>query len=91
MGFSFVFHGGIPRDEIMGGLVGHVWYFFEDVYPPLHNGYRPFEPPRWWKAMFEGGQAEVRHEQGTVAGELIQPADGGQPQAAVPQIVDVQA
>ena len=89
MGFSFVFHGSIPRDEIMGGLVGHVWYFFEDVYPPLHGGYRPFEPPRWWKAMFDGGQAaEALDEQGTVADGVIQPTDGAQ--VGAPQIADAQ-
>lgn len=77
MGLSFVLHGTVPRDEIMGGLVGHVWYFFEDVFPPLHNGYRPFDPPRWWKAMFDGGTAPVvLEEQGTV-GE-VRPAERGE-------------
>ena len=31
-----------------------VWYFFNDVYPPLHNGSRPLDPPRWWMRIFEG-------------------------------------
>jgi hypothetical protein len=49
MGFSLVLHGTIPKDEIMGVVIGHVWYFFSDVYPPLHNGSRPFDPPMWWR------------------------------------------
>jgi Derlin-2/3 len=31
-----------------------VWYFFNDVYPPLHNGHRPLDPPNWWIRLFEG-------------------------------------
>ncbi|KFH43105.1 Derlin-like protein [Hapsidospora chrysogenum ATCC 11550] len=54
MGFSLVMHGTVPRDEIMGVVIGHVWYFFTDVYPPLHNGSRPLDPPRWWRRLFEG-------------------------------------
>lgn len=46
-------HGTVPRDEIMGVVIGHVWYFFSDVYPPLHNGSRPLDPPFWWRRMFE--------------------------------------
>jgi Derlin-2/3 len=30
-----------------------VWYFFNDVYPTLHGGHRPFDPPRWWRRLFE--------------------------------------
>ena len=54
MGFSLVMHGTVPRDEIMGVVIGHVWYFFTDVYPPLHNGSRPLDPPRWWRRLFDG-------------------------------------
>ena len=57
MGFSLVMHGTVPRDEIMGVVIGHVWYFFTDVYPPLHNGSRPFDPPFWWVRLFEGRPA----------------------------------
>ena len=53
MGFSLVLHGTIPKDEIMGVVIGHVWYFFSDVYPPLHNGSRPLDPPTWWRRLFE--------------------------------------
>jgi Derlin-2/3 len=58
MGFSLVMHGNIPRDEIMGVVIGHTWYFFNDVYPPLHNNSRPLDPPRWWRRIFEGRPRE---------------------------------
>lgn len=54
MGFSLMVHGNVPKDEIMGVVIGHVWYFFNDVYPPLHNGSRPLDPPGWWRRIFEG-------------------------------------
>lgn len=54
MGFSLVMHGTVPKDELMGTVIGHVWYFFNDVWPPLHNGQKPFDPPAWWRRIFEG-------------------------------------
>ncbi|KAI0117609.1 derlin-2 [Hypoxylon sp. NC0597] len=56
MGFSLVMHGTVPKDEIMGVVIGHIWYFFTDVYPPMHNGARPLDPPMWWRRLFEGRQ-----------------------------------
>ncbi|QSZ30783.1 hypothetical protein DSL72_000341 [Monilinia vaccinii-corymbosi] len=53
MGFSLVLHGTVPKDEMMGVVIGHIWYFFSDVYPPLHNGHRPFDPPMFWRRLFE--------------------------------------
>lgn len=53
MGFSLILHGKIPQDEIMGVVIGHIYYFFADVYPPLHNGSRPFDPPMLWRRLFE--------------------------------------
>lgn len=54
MAFSLVLHSTVPKDEICGVIVGHVWYFFSDVYPPLHDGHRPLDPPAWWTRLFEG-------------------------------------
>ncbi|KAL5334779.1 Der1-like family-domain-containing protein [Aspergillus crustosus] len=53
MAFSLVVHGVIPKDEICGVVVGHIWYFFNDVYPSLHGGHRPFDPPVWWVHLFD--------------------------------------
>ncbi|KAL1972538.1 hypothetical protein VTN31DRAFT_6952 [Thermomyces dupontii] len=54
MTFSLLVHGTVPKDEICGVIVGHIWYFFSDVYPSLHGGSRPLDPPRWWRRLFEG-------------------------------------
>lgn len=59
MAFSLVVHGIVPKDEICGVIVGHIWYFFSDVYPSLHGGHRPLDPPAWWRRLFEG---RPRHE-----------------------------
>ena len=53
MAFSLVVHGVIPKDEICGVVVGHIWYFFNDVYPSLHGGHRPLDPPAWWVRLFD--------------------------------------
>lgn len=53
MAFSLLLHNSVPKDEILGIVIGHVWYFFSDVYPPLHNGSRPLDPPSWWCRIFE--------------------------------------
>ena len=34
-------------------LIWTVWYFFSDVYPSLHNGHRPLDPPQFWRNLFE--------------------------------------
>ena len=62
MGVSLVMHGTVPKDEIMGVVIGHIWYFFSDVYPPLHNGSRPLDPPMWWRRLFEGPQRNDEDE-----------------------------
>lgn len=29
------------------------YYFFSDVFPPMHDGKRPLDPPNWWLRLFE--------------------------------------
>ncbi|KAJ6151079.1 hypothetical protein N7470_007673 [Penicillium chermesinum] len=53
MGFTAFMHRTVPKDEICGVVVGHIWYFFNDVYPSLHGGHRPLDPPQWWRRIFE--------------------------------------
>lgn len=82
MAFSLVMHGVVPKDEIMGVLIGHVWYFFSDVYPPLHNGQRPFDPPMWWRRLFERWPAEdtadgFNNEMVVAGGPELAPANLG--------------
>lgn len=35
-------------------LTPAVWYYFNDIFPPLHNGRSPLDPPAWWIRMFDG-------------------------------------
>lgn len=60
MAFTLLVHGTVPKDEICGVIVGHVWYFFSDVYPSLHGGHRPLDPPAWWRRLFEGSRSNAR-------------------------------
>lgn len=76
MAFSLVLHGTVPKDEIMGVIIGHIWYFFTDVYPPLHAGSRPFDPPLWWRRVFERRPAheitdDTNHEVLAVDGHAV--------------------
>ena len=74
MGFSFLMHGNIPKDEICGVLVGHVWYYFNDIYPPTHGGHRPMDPPQWWINLFEGnifGRANANEAEDVAEDERI--------------------
>lgn len=36
-----------------------VWYFFNDIYPSTHGGYRPMDPPQWWCRLFERGALDA--------------------------------
>lgn len=36
-----------------------VWYFFSDVYPSLHGGQRPLDPPQFWRNLFETPPADT--------------------------------
>lgn len=74
--FSLVVHGTVPKDEIMGVLVGHVWYFFCDVYPPLHGGSRPFDPPAWFRRLFDGRPAREESADGVMNEIAVAAAPG---------------
>jgi Derlin-2/3 len=57
LGFGIVFHQVIPYADIVGLVAGHVYFYFEDVYPKLRigRGYRYLATPRWFAALL-GGQ-----------------------------------
>ncbi|KAL5114538.1 hypothetical protein ACEQ8H_007571 [Pleosporales sp. CAS-2024a] len=57
--FSLIMHGTVPKDEMCGIVVGHIWYYFNDIYPPLHRGHSPLDPPSWWIRLIEGRPASV--------------------------------
>lgn len=76
LAFSLVMHGTVPKDEMCGIVVGHsafpsrffrnviltsaVWYYFNDIFPPLHNGRSPLDPPAWWLRLFNGAPAPTQ-------------------------------
>ncbi|GAM86813.1 hypothetical protein ANO11243_048330 [Dothideomycetidae sp. 11243] len=54
IGLSVLMNDSWPIDEFFGIAVGHVWYFFNDIYPQTNNNSRPLDPPRWYIRLFEG-------------------------------------
>jgi len=60
--FNFLL-GGIPIPEIVGIVVGHIYYFLEDIYP-LTSGRRLLKTPdvfyRWFPPTAGVGAAPVR-------------------------------
>jgi Derlin-2/3 len=77
MAFNMFMYGSIPKEEILGVIVGHIYYFFADVWPGLHDGQRPMDPPEFWVRMFEGRRRETatRGIEGEVAVAAARPAD----------------
>ena len=43
-------------------LTSAVWYYFNDIFPPLHNGRSPLDPPAWWIRLFDGAPAPVEED-----------------------------
>ena len=70
MAFSLVMHGIVPKDEICGVVVGHVYYFFTDVYPSLHGGHRPLDPPGWWRRLFDGRRGATETEAANINNDI---------------------
>ncbi|RPB00106.1 Der1-like protein [Choiromyces venosus 120613-1] len=52
LGFSLLLNNTLPKDDLLGIVVGHVYYFFSDIYPRIRNGSRPLDPPAIWRRMF---------------------------------------
>ncbi|GAA5798632.1 hypothetical protein HPULCUR_004037 [Helicostylum pulchrum] len=57
--FSLCLGGQIPVGDILGVLVGHIYYFFEDVWPrdPLSHGKKWLATPRLIRWLVEGNRA----------------------------------
>ncbi|KAJ3364016.1 Derlin-2 [Allomyces javanicus] len=58
--FSVVMHGTVPIGDLAGIAIGHVYWYFDDIYPRLRevqarSTWRPFKAPRFLEQMF--GQA----------------------------------
>ena len=52
LGFSLVLNGNLPKGDILGIIVGHAYFFFEDIYPGISGGRRPLAAPRLWRRLF---------------------------------------
>ncbi|KAL0637875.1 hypothetical protein Q9L58_003095, partial [Maublancomyces gigas] len=37
LGFSLLLHNTLPKDDLLGIVVGHIYYFFSDIYPRIRN------------------------------------------------------
>lgn len=66
IGFSFVMNGRVPTADVIGLVVGHVFYFLEDVWPenPASGGTRWLACPSLVRRVF--GQVEEREGQEVV-------------------------
>jgi hypothetical protein len=53
-------------------MLGTVWYYFNDIYPPTHGNHRPLDPPRWWVRLWENvPEPEVEEEEPNPTGDEI--------------------
>lgn len=50
-GLTFAF-GGDLVDDLVGILVGHSYYFLEDIFPNLHGGFKILNTPEFMKRIF---------------------------------------
>jgi len=55
---------GAPQSMLFSQppLTVAVWYYFNDIYPPLHNNHSPLDPPAWWIRLIEGRPAPVEEQ-----------------------------
>ena len=51
LGFTFLLTGNLPVGHVLGIAVGHVYHFYEDVWP-RHGGKRRLGAPRWLYVIF---------------------------------------
>jgi Derlin-2/3 len=58
LGFSLIISKSFPLGDFIGILVGHIYYFLEDILPRTH-GYRVLNPPIFLKRLF-GEYKEVQ-------------------------------
>jgi len=59
LGFGMLL-GQSPAYDLLGIVVGHIYYFIEDVYPQTSGGRRILRTPEFLRSMFEGDQQRPR-------------------------------
>jgi hypothetical protein len=86
LGFSLLLSNSVPYGDVLGIIVGHAYYFLEDVYPGT-SGRRPLKTPAWFQHLMEGvGVATPQPVQQLASGaawneEAAAPIDNAQPPA----------
>ena len=60
IGFSLVLHSVLPYADVLGLIVGHTYYFLQDVFPnmPVSGGRRLLKTPAWLVNAIQG-QARI--------------------------------
>lgn len=63
IGFSFVAYSRVPTADILGLVVGHIYYFLEDVWPqnPSSGGKKFLETPAMLRRLVGQLEEEVPH------------------------------
>nr|CAG8524459.1 5644_t:CDS:2 [Entrophospora candida] len=61
LGFSLLLNNVFPIGDTLGIIIGHIYYFFEDVWPHERNsgGRRWLKTPQIIVRLFEGGQTNT--------------------------------
>lgn len=74
LGFSMIL-GASPVKDLLGIAAGHVYYFFEDVYPRMTHGYRLLATPGVLVSLFgESQSSQGVHRPPQVDPVVAQPA-----------------
>ncbi|XP_037289822.1 derlin 2 isoform X2 [Rhipicephalus microplus] len=60
LGFSLILGNSVIVD-IVGVIVGHIYYFLEDVFPNQRGGFRLLATPRFIKYLFESPPADPNY------------------------------
>ena len=81
LGFSMIL-GASPVKDLLGIVVGHVYYFFEDVYPRMSHGYRLLATPGILASLFGETQAAQQVQRPPpIAADLARPEQAQAPTA----------
>jgi Derlin-2/3 len=67
-------------------LTRAVWYFFNDVYPPLHDGHSPLDPPAFWIRLFDGPPAPVEQIEDEATDTAVEPIAHDRPPVQAPEV-----
>ncbi|CAG8515500.1 10434_t:CDS:2 [Paraglomus occultum] len=87
LGFSLLLNSGFPTGDLMGIAVGHIYYFFEDVWPNERQsgGVRILKTPAFITRLFEtSDDVNIRQPEniGFPADDVDTGADNEQPESA---------